>query len=489
MTRPHVGGEVDVAIVGSGFSALSVAVALACAGVTDVVLLESGATPGGTWRDNRYPGCACDVPSHLYSFSFAPKADWSHVYSRQPEIRAYTEDVIDRFGLRAQIALEATVVRATWQADAARWQVEVADGRVWQARTLVTGTGALRIPHVPELPGTLTVPAWHTAEWPDEAPLDGKRVAVVGTGASAIQVVPAIADRVAELTLFQRTPPWILPRHDRPYTAQEQARFARRPWRRRLHRLRLYWRMELQAVAFVVAPAFMRLVARWGRDHIAAGVSDPALQAALTPDFRPGCKRILLSDDYYPAVARPHVTLQPSGVQRLDGDALIAADGTRHEVDAVVWATGFDLSDLMAPMRILGREGRALREAWGGLPRAYLGYAVHGFPNLFVMTGPNTGLGHNSMIFMIEAMTRPVVACVQRALSSERGTVEVRADAQARFNERLQRELARTIWASGCRSWYLDDQGRNATLWPGFTFTYWRKTRRVPWADFHVAAV
>ncbi|MCO4761370.1 MAG: NAD(P)/FAD-dependent oxidoreductase [Myxococcales bacterium] len=483
-----VESRTEVAIIGTGFSGIAIAHRLQKAGKRDFLLLDASPASGGTWQVNRYPGCACDVPSHLYSFSFAPNADWSHVYSAQPEIEAYTARVTDQLGLRDRIRLGCEVTEARWQADTSQWRLTTRKGDVFWARVVVTATGALRIPTSPDLPGreTFQPPTWHTAQWRDDVDLTGKTVAVVGTGASAIQVVPALAERTKQLIVYQRTPAWVMQRRDRPYTAKEKQRFLTSDWRRRLHRARLYVRMEMQAFAFVTAPMFMRLVALLGRRHIRRGIRDPQLAEKVTPSYRPGCKRILLSDDYYPALARPDVEVIDEAVSELEGRTVISASGQRREVDALIWATGFDLTNLLAPMNVVGREGQTLADAWADLPHAYLGAAVPGFPNFFMMTGPNTGLGHNSMIFMIESMVRMVGECVERALAGDGHVVEVTEAAEAAFNRDIQSRLASAIWGSGCRSWYLDDAGNNPILWPGYTFDFWWQTRRVRWQDFRV---
>lgn len=480
--------DVAVAVVGAGFSGIAVAIALQKRGIEDFVLLDANPVAGGTWKVNRYPGCACDVPSHLYSFSFAPNPDWSHVFSSQPEIRDYTDRVIADYGLAAHIRLNAQVNEARWRADPGDWWLTLANGDTLAAKVVVTATGALRIPAIPVVSGasSFTPPAWHSAQWRDDVDLKDKTVAIVGTGASAIQLVPALAPNVKKLIVYQRTPAWVMPRNDRAYSAGEKRRFSAWPWRRKLHRFRLYWRMELGAIAFVTAPRLMRLVAWLARRHISAGIADPALQKLVTPSYEPGCKRILLSDDYYPALARDNVDILSAAVTALDGDNVCSDDGERRSVDALIWATGFDLSNLLAPMTVLGRAGRSLAEAWGDLPHAYLGTAVPGFPNLFMMTGPNTGLGHNSMIFMIESMVGMVVTCVERALAGQGAAVEVTPEAEAAANVDLQKRLRSAIWGSGCRSWYLDESGNNPIIWPGYTFQFWRRTRRVRWRDFSV---
>lgn len=478
----------EILIIGAGFAGLGMAIRLRQAGIDDFAILERADAAGGTWRDNRYPGCACDVPSHLYSYSFAPNPQWQRAYAPQPEIRAYLEHCVARYALGPQLHLRAEVVEARWDETTARWEVATRDGRRFCAPVLVAGLGGLSNPAIPELPGRerFAGPSFHTAQWPDGIALDGRRVAVIGTGASAIQLIPQLAPRVAQLTVYQRTPAWVLPKPDRPLRDWERRLFERLPFTQRLMRSAIYWQHEGRALAFVVRPRLMKLVAREAGRHLARQVADPALRARLTPDYTIGCKRILIADDYYPALQRPNVELVDGAVHELTPHGVVAADGRERPADAVVWCTGFKAQEPVRPGLFVGRRGQDLWSAWQRAPEAYLGCTVAGFPNLFMLVGPNTGLGHNSMIYMIESQLAYVMSAVQALRRGGLRSVEVRPEAQQAYNAELQRRLAGTVWASGCRSWYLDAQGRNTTLWPGFTFEFRRRTRRFDTAAYRV---
>ena len=484
-----------VVVIGAGFGGLGMGVALRRAGYDtsdDFVILEADDGVGGTWRVNTYPGCACDVPSHLYSFSFAPNPDWRYMFGRQPEILDYLERCADRFDLRPHLRLRTRVIRADWSDDDLRWtltldHLDTATTSTLTADVLVGATGGLSRPRNPDIPGldTFAGPLFHSARWDHDVDLTDKRVAVIGTGASAIQVVPAIAERVRELHLFQRTPPWILPRPDRPIGDRERSLYTRLPLLQGLHRLALYSRLEVRVFGFI-GPRFLLRPIQWeALRHIRAGVDDPALQAALTPDYALGCKRILLSNDYYPAVNRPDVHLVAGGASELTATGVRGADGTLRPVDAVILCTGFQASESVAPFPIAGRDGLDLATNWDtDGASAYLGCAVAGFPNLFLLAGPNSGLGHSSMVYILESQIAFALDAVKTLRRRRISSLEVRADVQAGFNKRLQSRLARTVWASGCASWYQDSAGRNTTLWPGFTWELRARTRRVRESEF-----
>jgi cation diffusion facilitator CzcD-associated flavoprotein CzcO len=479
--------RVKVAIVGSGFAGLAMAIKLREAGVDELVILEKAGALGGTWRDNHYPGCACDVPAHLYSYSFAPNPDWSCAFAPQPEIRAYLEACADRFDVRRHVRFHREVIGAELDEASATWTVRCADGRDVVADFLVVAAGGLSRPAVPRLPGLerFAGRTWHSAAWDHHAPLDGRRVAVIGTGASAIQFVPQIAPRVGRLHLFQRTAPWVLPRPDREFGAVERALF-RIPPIRWLYRQRLYWGHELRAVPFTLEPRILEAAQRLAIRHLHRQVKDRTLRARLTPDYVMGCKRILLSNDYYPALTRPHVEVVTSAIREVTAGGIVTADGALREVDAIVFGTGFDVHDYLGKVKVYGRGGRELGEVWRRSAEAYLGTTVPGFPNLFVLVGPNTGLGHNSMIFMIECQVRYVMAALAAIEAGGYALAEPRADVTRRYNDRLQERLAGTVWSTGCRSWYLDAAGRNTTLWPGATAEFMLRTWRFDPAAYHL---
>jgi cation diffusion facilitator CzcD-associated flavoprotein CzcO len=480
------GRDLFTVIVGTGFSGLAAAVELRKLGIEDFVLLERGESLGGTWRDNVYPGCACDVPSHLYSFSFAPKHDWTRSFAPQPEIRAYLERVADDFDLRRHMRFGMEVVSAAWDDTAARWTIRTRSGEELRAKTLVMGTGALSNPDVPSIPGMerFTGPSFHSARWNASADLAGKRVAVIGTGASAIQIVPAIQPRVAKLVVLQRTAPWVLPRLDRPYLGIEKWAMRWIPGVRALYRYTIYWQLESGVFAFVSQPALMKLVEWIGRLNIRIGIRDPALREKLRPPFKPGCKRLLLSDDYYPALAKPNVEVVTDPIAEIRERSIALSSGREIEVDAIVFGTGFKVHDYLGGIEVTGHAGKSLSELYGATgAQAWLGTMIVGFPNLFIMMGPNTGLGHNSMIVMIEGQAHLAAQAFRLLRDGAARAVEPKPEVQAAFNEWIHRRSARTVWHSGCSSWYLDPKGRNVTLWPWLTVAFRRRTDRTRTAE------
>jgi cation diffusion facilitator CzcD-associated flavoprotein CzcO len=470
---------VDVAIVGSGFSGLCMAIRLKQGGQPSFTVLEKADAIGGTWRDNDYPGCACDVPSHLYSFSFEPNPRWTRQFAPQREIRAYIEHCADKYGLREHLRLGFEVARAEYDEAGAFWRVQASDGRTIVARHVVLGGGALHRPSYPAIEGIerFRGATFHTARWNHALNLQGQRVAVIGTGASAIQVVPELARLAGRLTLFQRTPPWVLPKPDR-----EIGRFERRvleavPLLQRLYRWYIYWLFELRCLAFTGQPALMRALAYLGRRHIRREIADPGLRRAVTPDYLPGCKRILMADDYYPALARSNVELVTGSIARATERGLVTRDGKEYELDTIIYGTGFHVADSLRALQVTGRGGVELSQAWKGGMEAHLGCLVNGFPNLFLLLGPNTGLGHSSMLFMIESQVDLVLRCMRAMQRHSARSAQVRARTQRDFNGWLQPRLQRAVWGSGCHSWYLNAEGKNVTLWPGFTFEFWLRTR------------
>jgi cation diffusion facilitator CzcD-associated flavoprotein CzcO len=479
-----------IVIVGAGFSGLGMGIRLKQAGIDDFVILEKAGGVGGTWRDNHYPGAACDVESHLYSFSFEPNPGWSRTFAGQREILAYLEHCADKYGLRPHLRFDTAVTGATFDERAGTWTVKTSRGDRLPARVLVSAIGGFNLPSYPDIPGldTFGGKVVHSARWDDSYPLEGKRVGVVGTGASAIQIVPAIAPRVGRLHVFQRTPPWIVPKLDHPISEQERERFRRWPALQRLERARQYWLRELVAVGFVKSPAVLRLASKLALRYLRASVRDRALRDKLTPSYTMGCKRILPSNDYYPALTRENVELVTEGIQEVRPRGIVTRDGQLRELDAIVCATGFTVADFLLPFSMKGRGGRDLNEAWRGGAEAHLGSTVSGFPNFFIVFGPNTGLGHNSMIFMIESQIDYAMSAI-RLLKKERlRYLDVRADAQARYNESLQARLAKTVWSTGCTSWYLNKDGKNTTLWPGFTVEFYLRTRRLDPRDYELVA-
>jgi cation diffusion facilitator CzcD-associated flavoprotein CzcO len=479
----------DVAIIGSGFSGLGMAIRLKQAGMDDFIVLERADDVGGTWQANTYPGCACDVPSHLYSFSFAPNPDWTRTYSAQPEILSYLRECADRFGVRPHVRLGCAVESATWLEQERRWELQTSGGTI-RARVLVAGMGPLTEPRIPDLPGleSFEGDVWHSARWNHDVELAGKRVASIGTGASAIQYVPAIQPDVAQLHVFQRTPPWVLPHTSRPTSRWERRLYRAIPALQRLMRGWIYAGREVLVLGFVKNPRLMTVVERLARKHMAQQIEDPELREKVTPDYTIGCKRILPSNRWYLTLAKPNVELVTEGVREVRARSIVAADGSEREVDAIVFGTGFQVTDIPAAQRVRGRGGRLLDDLWHGSPRAHLGSTIAGFPNLFFLLGPNTGLGHSSMVYMIESQIAHVMGALR--LMRERGaeTIEVRADAQERYNAALERKLDGTVWNTGCASWYLDRTGRNSTIWPDWTWRFRRRAARLDPAEYALDA-
>jgi cation diffusion facilitator CzcD-associated flavoprotein CzcO len=469
----------EVAIIGAGFGGLGMAIRLKRAGINDFVLIEHAETVGGTWRDNTYPGCACDIPSHLYSFSFAPSADWSRRYPMQSEIQDYLEACVEQFGLRPHLRLGCALREATF--DNGVWRLRTDPDAELSARVLVLAQGALHRPAIPALAGleTFTGARFHSSRWDHRLDLTGKRVAVIGTGASAIQFVPRIAASVASLALFQRTPPWILPKRDPPSTPRQRWVLRHVLLARRAFRAWLYWTHEMRAVGFVMFPSLLRAAERQARSHAKRSLNDDLLRERLTPDYRIGCKRILLSNDFLPSLNNANVSVVAEPIKLVQPDGVLTADGVAHQADVLIFATGFQATDPLGSMRITGRDGITLESAWKDGMQAHLGLTVAGFPNLFLLGGPNTGLGHNSIVFMLEAQIGHVLRCVRLLRRRRAVSMDVRRDAQDRFNQQLDGWMRRTVWLSGCRSWYLDRNGRNTTLWPGFSVGYWWRVRAV----------
>jgi cation diffusion facilitator CzcD-associated flavoprotein CzcO len=481
--------DLQVAIIGAGFAGMAMAIELGRMGISDYVVFEAGDEVGGTWRENTYPGCACDVPSHLYSYSFELNPNWSRAFSPQPEIQDYLKYCAKKHDLYPRIRLNTEITEARFDEAQNYWRLRTGDGQDVTARIVVLGLGPLSYPSIPELDGLddFEGATFHTARWDHGYDLRGKRVAVVGTGASAIQVVPSIADEVGHLTVFQRTPPWVAPRPDRAFSALEKRLFASVPGWQRLYRSLVYAAQEIRAVGFIGESRVMDLFEWSTRRFIARSIKDPELRRQVTPDYRIGCKRILLSNDYYPALNKPHVDLVPHPVVRFTRDGVVAADGSVHELDAVIFATGFRVTDFAMFFDVLGRGGANLAEVWREGGDAYYGLAAAGFPNLFTLVGPNTGLGHNSIVFMIESQLRLIRQCLEEMNARGATTFEVDADAQQAFNAELQARSKKTVWQSGCKSWYLNEQGKNTTLWPGYTAEFWWRTRQLNRDHFRFA--
>jgi cation diffusion facilitator CzcD-associated flavoprotein CzcO len=483
--------RVHTVVIGTGFSGLGMAIQLKRDGRDDFVVLEKADDVGGTWRDNTYPGCACDIQSHMYSFSFEQNPDWTRSFSPQPEIWAYLRRVTDSYGLRRHIRFGTEVTGARWDPDEHRWHVTTAGGEEYVARFVVSGIGGLHIPNVPKLPGIedFAGTAFHSARWDHSYDLAGKRVAVVGTGASAIQFVPRIAPSVGRLSVFQRTPPWIMPKPDHAIPGWMRRLFRAVPGAQRAYRALLYWLLESRAMGFNGRPGLMKVAQRIALRHMHKAIADPELRRKLTPDYVMGCKRVLIANDYYPALRRPNVEVVTDGVASVREHSIVDTAGVEHEVDAIIYGTGFHVTDAFDYVNIIGVDGRDLSKEWrtNGIQTHY-GITVAGYPNLFFLLGPNTALGHNSVVFMIESQIRYVAQAMALVERTGAAALEPKESAQARFQSDIQRKLVEGVWTQGgCTSWYLDAHGVNRTIWPGFTWRYWQRTRRLDPADYELA--
>ncbi|HYZ82367.1 MAG TPA: NAD(P)/FAD-dependent oxidoreductase [Solirubrobacteraceae bacterium] len=477
--------DVQIAIAGAGLSGVGMAIALRRDGIEDFVVLERAEDLGGTWRDNSYPGCACDIASILYSYSDEQNPNWSRAFAHQTEIQAYIRGVADRHGVVEHIRFGHEVVAAEWDETADRWQIQTTGGE-FTAEILISAVGALADPSIPDLPGlgTFRGTVFHSARWDHGHDLTGRRVAAVGTGASAIQFVPEIQPLVGHLDVFQRTPPWVLPRGNPAIPAGWRRRLARHPrlmsWLRRA----VFTLYESFHFGFK-HPALMRLAERRARAHIERQVPDPALRARLTPDYRLGCKRVLGSNTWYPALTQDNVDVVTAGIAQVTADGIVDAGGTHHPVDTIIFGTGFQVTDVPVSHRIRGRGGELLADRWQGSPRAHLGMAVAGYPNFFMLLGPSTGLGHNSVLLMIEAQIAYLRCALRYRREHGLATLEPTTAAQAAFVAELDRGTEGSVWtAGGCLSWYLDETGRNSTLWPGSVRAYQRRLARFEIGDY-----
>ncbi len=473
-------------IIGAGLGGLCAAIRLRKAGVDDIVILEKNPAVGGTWFENTYPGCACDVPVALYSFSFAQRADWSRVYAPQPEIAAYAQSLVEEFGLAPHLRLFTTVTAAAWDDVARTWTVTTEAGETFEADILVGALGQLNRPLFPDIDGRQTFrgASFHSARWDAGFDPAGKRVAVIGSAASAAQLVPELAKTAARLLVFQRSPNWLLPRNDRAIGETEKDFLRHAPVLRDVRRNQIYWAADtLFWQVFKAAPWAQDMYAKEALKHLHAQVADPKLRERLTPDYAIGCKRVIFSDDYYPALQQPNTALVTDRIRRIVHEGVVTGDGALHEVDAIVYATGFDTTHFADAIEITGLRGQTLADAWADGPEAYLGILVSGFPNLFLVYGPNTNLGHNSILYMIERQADYIAACVQAMEKGRARRLSVRSDAQARFNRELQARLRGTAWAAGCTSWYKTAGGKITNNWMGSTQEYARRTKAPDLAD------
>jgi len=473
-----------IAVIGTGFGGIGTTIRLAAAGFDDITVFEKSDDVGGVWRDNTYPGAACDVPSHLYSFSFAPKTDWSRRYAGQSEILGYLREIADRYDVRRRVRFSTEVLRASWTGD--QWELQLSDGSTSAADLLVSACGQLSQPAQSELPGldTFQGAAFHSAHWNHELDLAGRTVAVLGTGASAIQFVPAIAGTAGSVTVFQRSAPYVLPKRDPAYRPATVQAFAAAPALVKASRLGIYCYNESRSLGFNNNPKLLTPVQQRFRKMLAGAVPDPALRAAVTPTERMGCKRILVSNDWYAALQRPNVSLVQGAVVAVRSHGVVDGDGVEHPADTIIFGTGFRATDFLMPMQVRGAGGQELSQVWRDGASAHLGLTVPGFPNLFLVYGPNTNLGHNSVLLMVESQIGYVVQAARRLAAGDVRAMQVRPEVHSAFDAQVQRRSGRTVFADGCHSWYRTANGRHTQNWPGSTLTYRWRTRRLREADF-----
>ncbi|OYT90177.1 MAG: 4-hydroxyacetophenone monooxygenase [Burkholderiales bacterium PBB3] len=483
--------KVHIAIVGAGIGGLCAAIKLREAGENSLVILDRSSEVGGTWRDNVYPGCACDVPSHLYSFSFEPNTEWTRPYPQQPEIQDYLLRVTEKYDLRRDIRFNSDVQSLRWSSDLEVWQIDIAGGPGIEAKHVILATGPLNKPLIPNLAGLADFegPSFHSSEWRHDIDLRGKRVAIVGTGASAVQFVPEVAAVAEQVTVFQRTAAWVLPRWDVPYGALRRWIYRSIPGLQLLSRWRVYWFNEMVGLGFMGAQWMQSLLKRLAFQHLHAQVATPTLRSTLTPNFNPGCKRLLISNTWFPTLQKAHVALVSQPVASVGPKEVVAADGKTYPCDLIIWGTGFKASEFISPIKVYGEslQGQTpeLSAQWRTGPAATrLGITVAGFPNLFLVVGPNTGLGHNSIIFMIECQVNYIVKAIQASKQAVGGVLRLRAQVQQQDYARVQTQMKGTVWSSGCHSWYQNTQGNIDTLWPSYTWRYWLQTRHFTSSDY-----
>jgi cation diffusion facilitator CzcD-associated flavoprotein CzcO len=468
----------QVVVIGAGFGGLCAGIKLREAGVTDFVILEKADDVGGTWRENTYPGAGCDVMSLMYSLSFAP-GRWTRMYAKQAERLDYLKRTAQTRRLREHLRFGREVISSVFDEQTDTWTLRTRNGETYCARVVIAAPGPLHVPSIPDFPGRddFRGVSFHSAQWDHDFDPAGKRIAVIGTGASAAQFIPQLAKTAASLSVFQRTPHWVIPKLDRPITDAEHWLFRHVPGVQKAYRYGIYWSHEAAIPGFM-HPRLMPALQAIASAHLRRQVPDPRLRAMLTPNYTIGCKRIVVASDYYPVLQRPNVQLVTAGIERITESGIRTADGD-YPVDAIVYGTGFAISDRMAHERLVGRGGLSIQQAWRDGMEAYLGVAVHGFPNYFLIMGPNSGGGHQSIVFVIEAQMRYIIECLKLMNRTGSTRIEVRRSSQQRFNERIHAKLAGTVWNSGgCHSWYLDAAGRNRAAWPGSSVSYWRRMRR-----------
>ena len=479
----------QVAIIGAGFGGLAMAIRLLQRNIHNFLILEKSNEVGGTWRENQYPGAACDVQSHLYSLSFAPKTDWSKRYADAPEIFQYIQDVVQQFNLREYCQFNSEVVHTEYHEKECLWHVTLKDGRQLSCQYLIFASGPLHVPQIPHIKGIekFQGKVFHSSQWDHQYDLNGKVVASIGTGGSAIQYIPEIAPQVKQIYVMQRTAAWVIPRDERKYLNVEKKLFKQADWFRKLHRARLYWSNESRAIP-IMQPSVMKYTQKLAEAFIRFQVKDKQLAQKLTPDYIMGCKRILVSNKYFPTFNRDNVELVTDAILELTADSIITKDGKMRKIDCLIYGTGFitDPRIYLQPFSCLGEHGVELKQAWKDGAESYYGISHKGFPNLFQLLGPNTVLAHNSVIFMIESQVDYILQMMDLVAQSQSNAIVVKDQVQDQFNHDVQDMLNNTVWQSGCVSWYQQDGGKNFALWPTYTWKYWLKTKSLHPSDFRL---
>lgn len=478
--------DLSIAILGAGMSGICQAIKLKEAGFNNLTIYEKSEGVGGTWRDNTYPGCGCDVPSHLYSFSFEAKPDWSEKWSLQPEILKYFEDTAEKYGLLEHCKFNTEVKSAKFDEDSAKWQLELASGETEEYNILISGLGQLNQPLTPEFKGkdSFKGPQFHSARWDHSVDLKDKTVCVIGNGPSAVQFVPEIQPEVKKMINFQRSPAWVRDRGNFAYTPEQIERFENWDWYRKMYRGWIYWGAEIGWPFFREKSPLAGVLRKRCEDTLEAQIEDETLREKLLPNFKPGCKRILISDDYYPALAAGNVDVLRQGIKEIVPNGVIGEDGELYECDAIIYATGFLSTDFLTPMEITGLDGVSLNDAWKDGAEAHRGVAVSGFPNFFMLYGPNTNLGHNSIIFMTEVEANYITKCVKKLAAQGADYLMPTKQAMKRFNEKIQKKADKTVWAGSCNSWYKNEAGKITNNWPSWTVSFKRSMRSPKWSEY-----
>lgn len=479
---------VDVAIIGGGFAGLGVGIALQNKGINDFTIFEGEEGLGGSWRTNTYPGCACDVPSHLYSYSFEPNPYWPEAFSKQADIKKYIEHCAEKYDLLSKIKFKTKVTDATFDEKKGVWIVKTDDGVVTLARILVPATGALSHPKYPDIEGREEFKgvAVHAARWDHDIELKGKRVGVIGTGACAIQVVPGVAPEVGELSVFQRTPSWVVPKMNRTYSEKDHKRWRKHPWIQRAQRLGLYWGMEATLPALLWYPKLLTVGEQFHKLNLRRAIKDPALREKLTPNYKVGCKRVLVSDDYFPTFARDNVHLITDGIKEITSNGIKTVDGKKHDLDVIIYASGYEIGASAYPYQIRGLDGVTLEDYWGSQRKAYFGMNVSHFPNMLMTMGPNSGPGHTSVLIYQEAQYKYIAKYAQYLLRHGIKYIDIKEEVQNDQFVGFQKRMRHSTWLSGCKSWYLNEDGTNSTMWPGFSFEYVMAVRKIDWTVYDI---